>query len=274
MKTGRIVPVVLGLLILGLVPSSPVAAAEVVKDGSFEATPDSGPNPHWQEAGAFAPICDADCGDGGGTAGPRTGGHWAWFGGTFNPDIQSVTQEVTIPAGPATLTFYLWLGASSGNGLDTFRVFLGSEELFAIGEDATGYDSYKLVTLDVTKQAGGAKDLSFEFEGFGGTPTNISLDDVSLQAGQAAGGAASVTLRGPKKVAQGKKAKLKASVQPCAGHAGEVIDLFRKKKKIASATASATCTATFKVRIKRTATFRAVSPAGTSNTLKVRVRRR
>ncbi len=87
-------------------------------------------------------------------------------------------------------------------------------------------------------------------------------------------GAGHLTLKGPKKVTQGKKAKLKASVQPCAGHAGETIDLFRGKKKIASVKASSTCTAVFKVRIKRTSTFRAVSPAGSSNTLKIRVRPR
>jgi hypothetical protein len=271
--SSRTLKLALPLLLVALLLPANALAEEVVKDGSFEATPDSGPNPNWQEGGAFAPICDADCGDGGGTAGPRTGGYWAWFGGVFNPDFQSVTQEVTIPPGPATLTFYLWLGASSGNGLDTLRVFLGNEELFAVGEDATGYDSYKPVTVDVTKHAGlGPQDLSFEFEGFGGTPTNFSLDDISLQAGSAA--TAAVTLKGPKKVAQGKKAKLTVSVQPCAGHAGETVELFRGKKKVRSAVADAACVTKFKVKVKRTSSFRAVSPAGTSNKLKIRIRKK
>lgn len=274
----RSLPVLLGLLVLGLFSTPAVTAAEVVKDGSFESTPPSEDNPNWEEGWiVLSPICDFDsCGNGGDTAGPRTGNNWVWFGGSLNAEQQFVSQAVTIPPGTATLTFYLWLGASDGVGGDAFRVVMDEEELFEVLETSTEYnDSYKLVTIDVSKFAGvgGPHNLSFEFTGVGGPPTNFSLDDISLQAGQA-GGAGSVTLRGPKKVAKGKKAKLKASVQPCAGHAGETIELFRGRKKIASAMATTTCTAKFKVRIKKTSKFRAVSPAGTSNTIKVRVRKR
>ena len=278
----RTPPVFLGLLILGLVSSPTATAAEVVKDGSFESTPADEDNPNWEESSDTygSPICSADTceqgieGDDLRTVGPRTGQNWVWFGGSYNPERASVSQALTIPPGKATLTFYLWIGDSSGNGLDALRVFMDNTELFEVLEDSTEYESYKLVTVDVSKFAGvgGPHNLSFKFEAFGGQVTNMSVDDVSLQSGQA-GGAGSLTLRGPKSVPQGKKAKLKASVQPCAGHAGETIDLFRGKKKVASAMASGTCTATFKVRIKRTSKFRAVSPAGTSNTLTVRVRR-
>lgn len=276
--------VLLGLLVLGLLSTPAATAAEVVKDGSFESTPPPDDNPNWEEASLTygTPICSPDaCSqgvDGGGlqTVGPRTGQNWVWFGGSFNPEQASVSQPVTIPPGSATLTFYLWIGNSSGNGLDAFRVFMDDKELFEALESAEGYGSYSQVKIDVSAYAGvgGPHELSFEFEAFGGQITNMSLDDISLQSGQAGGGAGSLTLRGPKKVAKGKKAKLKASVQPCAGHAGETIELFRGKKKIASAMATGTCTATFKVRIKKTSKFRAVSPAGTSNTIKVRVRKR
>jgi hypothetical protein len=148
---------------------------------------------------------------------------------------------------------------------------MDDEVIFELFSDEDGYDSYTAVSVDVGRFAGGAPhNLSFEFEGFGPVPTNISLDDISLQAGPAGG--ASVSLKGPKKVAQGKKAKLTASVQPCAGHAGESIDLFRGKKKVGTRIADAACTARFKVRIKKTSTFRAVSPAGTSNKLKIRTK--
>lgn len=265
------------LLLLGLLAPANAGAAEIVKDGSFESTPASEVNPNWEQGGiVFTPICDSTCtedGTGGGTVGPRIGSNWAWFGGNTGPEEQFVSQAVTIPPGTATLTFYLWLGAASGNTVDAFRVFMDDAELFEVLENATGYDSYKLVTIDVSAYAGvgGPHTLSFEYMGVGPLPTNFSLDDISLQAGQA--GSATVTLKGPKKVTQGKKAKLTATVQPCAGHAGETIDLFRGKKKVRSAVASATCTATFKVKIQRTSKFRAVSPAGTSNTLKVRIRR-
>ena len=73
-------------------------------------------------------------------------------------------------------------------------------------------------------------------------------------------------------VRKGKSATLKATVQPCASAPGGSIELFRGKKRIASKDLSSTCTATFKPRIKRTSTFRAVSFAGTSNKLKIRAR--
>ncbi len=266
------------LLIALLLPVN-ARAAEIVKDGSFESTPASEDNPNWEQGGiVFLPLCDSTCtegGTGGGTVGPRTGSNWAWFGGNSGPEEQFVSQPVTIPPGTATLTFYLWLGASSGNGFDAFRVFMDDEPepLFEVLESSTEYDPYKLATVDVSAYAGvgGPHSLSFEYAGFGPLPTNFSLDDISLQAGQS--GTAAVSLKGPKKVTQGKKAKLKVAVTPCAGHAGEMIDLFRGKKKIASAMATSACTATFKVRIQRTSKFKAVSPAGASNTLKVRVRR-
>jgi len=67
-------------------PSAPRAprapSADVIQDGSFEA---GTPNPFWSESStAFgSPICSVGlCGSGGGTAGPRTGSYWVWFGGT------------------------------------------------------------------------------------------------------------------------------------------------------------------------------------------------
>jgi hypothetical protein len=270
--TSRGLALALGVALVAVL--QPANAAEVIKDGSFESTPPSEDNPNWDEGGiVFSPICDVErCTDYGGTAGPRTGKNWALLGGIALPDEQFVAQPVTIPPGRATLSFHLWVGDRSGNGLDVFRVFMDNTELFELFESDSGYGAYTPVSVDVSAYAGvgGPHDLSFEYVGRGGGLTNFNLDDISLQAGQA--GAGKVTLKGPKDVAKGKKAKLKVTVQPCAGHAGETIDLFRGKKKIASAMSSPTCTATFKVKIKKTSSFRAVSPAGSSNKLKIRAR--
>jgi len=92
--------------------------------------------------------------------------------------------------------------------------------------------------------------------------------------------AKSVSLSGPKSRSKGRFARLKASVEPCAGHEGDTIDLYRGKKKIATAESNASCTARFKVKIRRTSRFRAVSSQqdadhaeGASNKLKVRSRK-
>jgi hypothetical protein len=89
----------------------------------------------------------------------------------------------------------------------------------------------------------------------------------------------SVALRAkPKKVEQGRKAKLTAVVAPCAGHEGDLVEFYRGSKKIASKASDGTCTAKLAVKMKKTAKFKAVSPqqdadhlAGTSNNVKVKV---
>jgi hypothetical protein len=267
-----------GMLLIAFLVPGKAAGVEIVKDGSFESTPPSEDNPNWSEGWlAFPPICDVEtCGEGGGTVGPRKGKNWVWFGGTLTPEEQFVAQDVTIPAGAATLTFYLWLGAASGNNLDVFRVTMDGRELIEVVESATGYGSYTLVSLDVSLYTG-THELSFDYQGFGGGATNFSLDDISLQAGPVK--PKTVTLTGPTAVAKGKKATLKAEVKPCAGHEGDTIELYRGKKRVASVASDGSCSATFKVKIKKTSKFKAVSPkqdadhgAGTSKKLKVRAR--
>ncbi len=270
------------LLSLALVGAFPANAAgtEVVKDGSFESTAAADDNPNWSEGWVVnAAICDSTCTGMAGRAGARTGTNWAWFGGFPSPEVQFVAQEVTISRGPATLTFYLWLGGGSGNGVDAFRVFMDGEKVFEVFEDATGYESYKLVTIDVSKYVSDRPhDLSFEFEGFGGR-TDFSLDDISLTTGSVATEAKSVTLSGRKSVQKGKKVRLTARVAPCTGHEGDAVELLRNGKLITIANSDATCTAVFKVKVKRTARYHAVSPqqdedhlTGSSKKIKVRAR--
>ena len=278
----RSLTVLLALLVAAiLLPADSAAAAEIIKDGSFESTPAGDDNPHWDESGAFQVICDVDtCGDGDGTAGPRTGNNWVYFSGVPTPDLQGVSQDVVIGSAPATLTFWLWVGRANGGANDAFRVLIDDTELFEVLESSTAYSAYKQVTLDLSPYVSSTpQTLNFFFDGFGGFPaTSFSLDDVSLQAGVPA--AKSVRLKGPKSVAQGSKAKLTATVTPCNGHEGDDIELYRGKKKVATAASDSSCTVRFKVRVKKTSKFRAVSPqqdtdhaAGTSNKLRVKVKK-
>lgn len=162
-------------------PANPVA------DGGFEA---GTPNPSWAEASTLfgTPLCDvAGCGTGGGTSGPHGGDWWVWFGGagTDGPEVGSVTQSVTLPAGStASLRFYFWNGSSSGNGQDYFRVTIDGTQIFNVLEgNATYTAGYTLVTLDLSAYANGAAHtLVFEGAQLGTTTTNFALDDVSIVA--------------------------------------------------------------------------------------------
>jgi hypothetical protein len=158
---------------------------QVVQDGSFEA---GAPNPFWDEGSTNfgTPICDVPaCGSGGGTAGPRTGSFWTWFGGIDEVEDAFVSQPVTLPAGQAILRFYVWVGSHSGGGAsDYMRVMLDNFEVFRVTDANTQYDSgYTLVTINVSNLTGGPRTLSFISHNGAAGVININVDDVSLETG-------------------------------------------------------------------------------------------
>ncbi len=176
------------------VPAAPDSCTQVIQDGSFEA---GSPSPAWTEASTNfgTPLCTvATCGSGGGTALPRTGTWWVWFGGySAGTEIGSVSQSVTLQAGTATLTFYLWNGASGGAS-DAFKVRIDGADVFStLAGDPTYTGGYTLVTVDLTAFAdGGSHTVEFYAATYGGTVTNFSLDDIALESCSGAGGCASM----------------------------------------------------------------------------------
>src|SRR4051794_9794984 len=82
--------------------ASTAAAVERVQDGGFEGNSGAA-NPFWTGTNSY--FCIPGCSaveDGA----PRTGGDWAVVGETSMGATASIQQEVTTPAGNATLTFY------------------------------------------------------------------------------------------------------------------------------------------------------------------------
>ena len=155
----------------------------LLQDPSFEAYT---PNPYWLEASINygSPLCTiTDCGTGGGSAGPRTGSVWSWFGGTDNNESASLSQNVVFPNGSATLSFYLWIGAA-GPGSDTSDVFTskidGVTVFSANATQINSYPTYTLVSVNVSAFANGAAhSVTFSSVTTGQT-VNFNLDDVSL----------------------------------------------------------------------------------------------
>lgn len=168
-------------LIMTLVIVQPAGAQNLLSDPSFEA---GSPNPSWFESSTNfgTPLCTiGGCGNGAGTTGPHTGDWWAWFGGISAYEEGLVSQSVVIPAGSATLSFWLWIGVRSGNGIDYLSALMDGNPVFTVYEYTAGYDSYTQVTLDVSSYADGAPHtLEFLSEIFGPSLSNISIDDVEL----------------------------------------------------------------------------------------------
>src|SRR5688572_17624266 len=170
------------------------AAPNVLQDPSFEASYGSGA--YWgQFSSNFGtPLCIvADCGDGGGTAGPRTGSVWSWFGGidftdpdAVSPEVGDVYQDVSFPSCGATLQFYLWIGAAAA-GSDANDIFIvgvdGNVVFSANATQKSSYPSYTLVNVDVSAYAnGGIHQVEF-YSNISGQYVTFNLDDVALISG-------------------------------------------------------------------------------------------
>lgn len=157
---------------------------EVIVDGSFEA-PSA---PAWTQSSTNfgSPLCDeANCGNGGGSAAPRTGTQWMWFGGAAALEVGVAEQSVAIPAGATTLSFGYRLGlCAAGAGANDFiRLTVGGTELWRRdGSSAEcGAGAYALANVDISALAGGTRVVRFEStNGTASAISNFSIDDVSL----------------------------------------------------------------------------------------------
>jgi hypothetical protein len=171
-------------------------SGNLLQDPSFEASFRT--EAYWQQFSTNfdTPLCTkSDCGDGGGTAGPRTGSVWAWFGGVVftqpgmdSPEIGKISQKVTFPIAScgAVLQFYFWIGAAE-TGSDTNDRFTaaidGNTVFLAKATQKNSYSSYKLVTVDVSAYADAAVHQVEFFSSVSDQYVNFNLDDVSLVSG-------------------------------------------------------------------------------------------
>ena len=158
---------------------------ELVTDGSFEAVNAVA----WAQTSTNfgSPLCDvAGCGNGAGTAGPRTGTQWIWFGGADTlAETASVEQAVTLPAGANSLTFGYWLGVcGTGGAADFIRLTVGGTELWRRNASSTecGAAGYSVATVDISALAAGvSRNIRFEATtGTAGNNSNFHIDDVSI----------------------------------------------------------------------------------------------
>jgi len=167
----------------------------VVSDPSFET---GSPNAAWTEFSSNfgTPLCtELTCGLGGGT-GPNSGDWWAWFGGIAAPEEGSVSQMVTIPPAPATLSFGLEMAACSGVAADFMEVTIGGVTVFEVfGDDASCTNiGYRTVNVDISAVAGQTALLEFRSVITGAPDVqNFFVDDVDINDGMGGGVELSIT---------------------------------------------------------------------------------
>jgi cysteine-rich repeat protein len=132
-----------------------------INDPGFES---GTPNAFWAEVSSNSqgtPICDSDCGTGGGT-GAFDGAFWAFFGGVPNQE-GSVSQSVVIPASASELTFELEVPVCASPA-DFVEVLIDGNQEFLIDGSSPlcGTEGYSTQSVDVSAYANdGAHDLEF-----------------------------------------------------------------------------------------------------------------
>jgi hypothetical protein len=158
-----------------------------ITDGSFEAGIGAGT---WNEASVNfgTPLCDlATCGNGGGSAVPRTGDIFGWFGGSGSEtELASVDQDVNIPAGTtANLLGYVKIAAvGDGTEGNYLKAYVDGNEVGVVtAVDSADYIDYTLVAVPIDTYADGTThNIKIEGkENGGGVVFNILLDDVALE---------------------------------------------------------------------------------------------
>lgn len=156
-----------------------------VQDGSFENF-NGTDNPNWGEFSTNfgTPLCTTGiCGTGNGTAGPRSGSVWVWFGGTASNETGYVNQSVFFPtASTTTLQFYFWIGTSGGGGADDyFQAQVDGTPLFTANATQAGsYPSYTPITLNLNAYGNNTSHTLTFYSSTSGQAVNFNLDDVSL----------------------------------------------------------------------------------------------
>jgi hypothetical protein len=152
------------------------------RDASFE---DPGAGAWSMSSDSFGtPLCNAGCGDGGGTSGPQTGSYWLWFGGISGNEFAYAEQVVVLPQ---TLDLYMSFSARVGafeSGDDAvLNVIVDGFSVYNL--TASGNSAYTYIYIDLRPYADGeAHTIRFEYSQIASTTVvNLSVDDIALDTG-------------------------------------------------------------------------------------------
>lgn len=168
-------------------PAPSCSPVQLLSDGGLEASdPNTAANPNWASSSNNfgTAICTSlSCPDDAGTALPRTGTAWAWFGGTANAETSTLGQAVLIPSGsPRFLNFFLRRGFVSSPLNSELRVKVDGATVQTFTEPASAEAGYSLRSVDLSSFANGVShNVQFEYVNpSGGGKSNFVVDDISL----------------------------------------------------------------------------------------------
>ena len=168
-------------------PPPTCTPAQLLADSGLEASdPNTAANAFWASTsqGFGTAICTTGtCPDDAGTALPRNGTAWAWFGGTSNAETSTLSQSVVIPAGsPRHLNFFLRRGFTSAPLDAVLRVKVDGAIVRSFDEPASTEPAYLGRSVDLSSFANGASHvIQFEYVNPAGSgKSNFVVDDLTI----------------------------------------------------------------------------------------------
>ncbi len=110
----------------------------------------------------------------------HSGNYFAWLGG-LNNETGYVEQQVVIPDGSTSLTFWFKMGIGEANSY--FQVLVDGNEIFKVTHnDEETYQQYQKVTLDISAYADDAgHTIRFYSENDGNSETDFFVDDIAVE---------------------------------------------------------------------------------------------
>jgi len=133
-------------------------------------------------------MCDqAGCGTCGGPCVPNSGSWYAWFGGTTNPEVGTITQTFTVAtAGTGYIGFQLKV-PMKGASTDSLLVIIDGTTIYGEATDDS-IGAYTQVVKNVGILGVGSHTITIKgTKGAGATVCNVLVDDVVLNVGTFAG---------------------------------------------------------------------------------------
>lgn len=160
--------------------------SNIILDGGFESggVPSTIWNDPQTSTNFGTPLCtEASCGTGSGASPPRSGLTWAWFGGIPLPETATLGQNVTIPAGTASLHFWMRIGTVSSPFTDVLHIKIDNVTVQSYTEPSVSERGYTERIIDLSAFAdGGLHNIQFEYIGPSDGTGSYVVDDVTLLA--------------------------------------------------------------------------------------------
>ena len=168
-------------------PAPMCTPANALVDGGLETSnANGGASAVWASSSSNfgTAICHSNfCPDDGGTALPRSGAFWAWFGGIAAAETSTLSQTVMLPGGlPRHLNFFLRRGRVTAPFDAELRIKVDGNTVRTFTEPSTVEPDYLARTVDLSAFANGqSHQIEFEYVNPGGSGvSNFVVDDMSV----------------------------------------------------------------------------------------------